>query len=186
LRPIGTHPFLNVRTYVRPHAEPGIFFLAEWMTNAFSVHLGRPLFGLPYRLGRADFRDNAGGSQASRGSVCDASGATLQYEVAADPQRSFAPSAAGSLPEFLVERYTCFTSWGRWQRFFRVFHDPWEIAPADASVENSGLLELTGLWHRDASFVSAHVSPGAAGVWMGRPHFYRHAPEPFHENSADH
>src|SRR3954471_14336526 len=29
-KPISTHDFLNVRTYVRHNAEPGIFFLAEW------------------------------------------------------------------------------------------------------------------------------------------------------------
>src|SRR5689334_13354547 len=51
LRPLATHEFLNVRTYVECDGEPGIYFLAEWLPNAFSVRIGPPVFGLPYRLG---------------------------------------------------------------------------------------------------------------------------------------
>src|SRR5688572_19459462 len=52
MRPIATHEFLNVRTYVNCNGERGIHFLAEWLPNAFSVRLGPTAFGLPYRLGR--------------------------------------------------------------------------------------------------------------------------------------
>src|SRR5262245_22812466 len=31
LKPISTHHFLNVRTYVRVNGETGIYFLAEWL-----------------------------------------------------------------------------------------------------------------------------------------------------------
>ncbi len=55
-RPIATHGFLNVRTYVKHDGEPGIYFLAEWLSNPLSVHLGPPLFGLPYRFGRLEYR----------------------------------------------------------------------------------------------------------------------------------
>src|SRR3954464_4532270 len=52
LKPIATHEFLNVRTYVRHAGEPGIFFLAEWLNNRASVLLGPRSFGLPYRFGQ--------------------------------------------------------------------------------------------------------------------------------------
>src|SRR5436190_4742139 len=39
-KPIASHEFLNVRTYVRHAGEPGIFFLAEWFSNPLSVRLG--------------------------------------------------------------------------------------------------------------------------------------------------
>lgn len=48
--PIATHPFLNVRTHVRHRGEPGIYFLAEFLTNRLAVLLGPPLYGLPYRF----------------------------------------------------------------------------------------------------------------------------------------
>src|ERR1700757_298402 len=54
-KPIATHGFLNVRTYVRHREETGIYFLAEWLPNPLSVLLGPRLFGLPYRLGQLEY-----------------------------------------------------------------------------------------------------------------------------------
>src|SRR5881227_362154 len=68
LKPIATHEFLNIRTYVRHNGEPGIFFLAEWLSNRMSVLLGPRLFGLPYRFGRIAY-DHARCGNALRGSV---------------------------------------------------------------------------------------------------------------------
>src|SRR5204863_4940135 len=55
-KPIASHEFLNVRTYVRQDGEPGIFFLAEWLSNPLSVRLGPRTFGLPYRFGRLRYK----------------------------------------------------------------------------------------------------------------------------------
>ncbi|MCB9852170.1 MAG: DUF2071 domain-containing protein [Phycisphaerales bacterium] len=55
-QPIGTHAFLNVRTYVRVGDEPGIYFLAEFLPNRLSVLLGPVAYGLPYRYGRLDYQ----------------------------------------------------------------------------------------------------------------------------------
>src|SRR5262245_34540381 len=54
-KPIGTHEFLNVRTYVRHGEEPGIYFLAEWLPNLLCLWLGPITFGLPYRHGRIEY-----------------------------------------------------------------------------------------------------------------------------------
>src|SRR5436190_11021509 len=56
LKPIATHEFLNVRTYVRHQGETGIFFLAEWLSNRLSVSLGPHPFGLPYRYGKLKYQ----------------------------------------------------------------------------------------------------------------------------------
>ena len=50
-QPIATHNFLNVRTYVIHNGEPGIHFLAEWLSNRLAVALGPVTFGLPYHHG---------------------------------------------------------------------------------------------------------------------------------------
>ena len=47
-RPVATGRFLNLRAYVRHHGEPGIYFLAEWLSNSVSVRLGPCTYGLPY------------------------------------------------------------------------------------------------------------------------------------------
>ena len=46
-RPLATHHFFNVRTYVRHQREQAIFFMAEWLNNRLSVALGPSTFGLP-------------------------------------------------------------------------------------------------------------------------------------------
>ncbi len=167
--PIATHEFLNVRTYVKHNGEPGIYFLAEWLPNALSVLLGRPLFGLPYRLGRMRY-DHEHEREWIGGEVISSSGrGSLRYRAKVDGQ--FAASEAGSLTEFLMERYTAFTEWLGMKRRFRVWHQPWRQCAVDTKISENTLMQLTGNWASRARYVGANYSPGANGVWMGRPAF---------------
>lgn len=174
LRPIGTHPFLNVRTYVRYHNEPGIQFLAEWMTNRFSLHLGPLLFGLPYRRGCARYRHDFENGRAG-GDITGSNGAAFGYRISCEGEAghplTFDTAGRDTMAEFLVERYTCFTAWRGLRRAFRVWHLPWHIAGASAEMPRTDLLESFGPWFGSARFIGAHISPGCRDVWMGRPHF---------------
>lgn len=186
LRPIATHEFLNVRVYVRHAGEPGIHFLAEWVPNALSVALGPALFGLPYRLGRLNY-DHGFHGRAASGRVEDTrTGRAFAYSCLASSEDAHQPCAAGSLDEFMVERYTAFTSvglpgWRRGERrpllrrLFRIWHPPWPLTPLRAEIQDSSLLSLTGNWSHHARLVSAHHSPGVEKVWMGRPHLVRNS-----------
>jgi uncharacterized protein YqjF (DUF2071 family) len=165
-RPIATHEFLNVRTYVRHHGEPGIYFLAEWLSNPLSVRLGPRTFGLPYRFGHLEYNHAQDGSTL-RGTI-DAHDGRLVYEGQVEAP-DFVASEADSLTEFLLERYTAFTRRGKRSRFFRVWHPPWEHQPAEIDVTADTLLAATGRWWEMAECVGANYSPGAE-VWMGRPH----------------
>ena len=108
-KPIASHEFLNVRTYVKHAGEPGIFFLAEWLSNPLSVRLGPRTFGLPYRFGHLRYAH--GQEDNIIGSVTAKEG-RLAYH-ATIPAASFDPSEAESQTEFLLERYTAFTCQGR-------------------------------------------------------------------------
>jgi uncharacterized protein len=163
-KPIATHEFLNVRTYVRHRGEPGIYFLAEWLSNPISVRLGPRTFGLPYRFGRLVYEH---ASDAVRGTV-DAPEGRLAYEGEIRGS-DFATSEPDSLTEFMLERYTAFTHRRRRARFFRVWHSPWEQAPTEIEVTAGTLMPSTGLWWKTAERVGANYS-GGAEVWMGRPH----------------
>src|SRR5439155_23764023 len=143
--PIATHDFLNVRTYVRHGGEPGIFFLAEWLSNPISVHLGPRTFDLPYRFGRLAY-DHARDGCALRGTV-DALEGQLAYEGKVCGAH-FEPSETESLTEFVLERYTAFTKQRKRARFFRVWHLPWKQAPAEIEVTTDTLMAGTGLWWR--------------------------------------
>src|SRR5207248_10546689 len=78
-------------------------------------------------------------------------------------------SAAGSLDEFLLERYTAFTQSDRHRRFFRIWHEPWQHVAAKVEIVTDDLIRATESWWRDAGYVGANYSPGV-NVWMGWPH----------------
>jgi len=159
LKPIATHEFLNVRTYVRHAGEPGIFFLAEWLNNRAAVLLGPRSFGLPYRFGHLAYH-HAPKGDALRGTAT-AQGAHLIYERKTNGDY-FEPCEAESLTEFLLERYTAFTEHRKRNRFFRVWHSPWPQIPAEIKVTEDTLIAQTGAWWRTAEFVGATVSPKPA------------------------
>jgi hypothetical protein len=169
LKPIATHEFLNVRTYVRHQGEPGIFFLAEWLNNRVSVLLGPRSFGLPYRFGRISY-DHDRDPGAIRGSVTAGNARLIYRGTICDDK--FERCESGSLTECMLERYTAFTQYRNASRFFRVWHPAWPQAPAEIHVIDDTLLASTGPWWQTAEFVGANYSPGVE-VWMGRPHRIR-------------
>jgi uncharacterized protein YqjF (DUF2071 family) len=169
-RPIATHGFLNVRTYVRVGNEAGIYFLTEYLDNLLSLHLGPPLFGLPYRPARLDYR-HEWEDAAIGGRVSDAAaGTVLEYASHVSPRATFTTSAAGSLTEWLMERYTAFTAYYRNRRLFRVWHTPWMHAAVPVTVLDDSLLRARWPWFAKARIIGANFSPGLKNVWMGRPH----------------
>lgn len=167
-KPIATHEFLNVRTYVRHGGERGIYFLAEWLPNLLAVMLGPTVFGLPYRWGCQSYSHEP--DRGFRGLVRDRwSGSALSYSAPALRELALSPAEPGSLTEFLTERYTAFTRYAGWHRFFRVWHPPWPLVSVEARIDDLTLLDQTGDWRCHARLVGAHYSPGFPDVWMGRP-----------------
>lgn len=169
-QPIATHNFLNVRTYVIRNGEPGIHFLAEWLSNRLAVMLGPTAFGLPYRYGRIayDLNWQRGPLQ---GCVVDANtGADLVFRGRLNEPALFQSPEASSLTEWLMERYTAFNAAGGRQRYFRVWHRPWPQCATEVQMESRDLLTKNWPWFREARLVGANYSPGFDEVWMGRPH----------------
>jgi uncharacterized protein YqjF (DUF2071 family) len=184
-RPIATHDFLNVRTYVRPNGarvvptrsgydcddESGIHFLAEWLSNRLAVKLGPTTFGLPYHHGQIAYHHNWEAGDI-HGEVVDSDGqGRLRYHAAVPAAANFQPCEAGSLTEWLMERYTAFNSAVPFRRFFRVWHSPWPQCPVSVAVEDRTLLTQRWLWFREARLIGANYSDGFDEVWMGRPHW---------------
>lgn len=170
-RPIATHGFLNVRAYVRHAGEPGIYFLGEYLSNPLSVPLGPALLGLPYSFARMNY-EHERGNHSLRGEVSACSG-RFAYEVKLAETSHYAPCPAGSLDEFLMERYTAFTQWRGRRRFFRVWHEPWPQVPAQVLITENSLLTANGPWSQDAQLIGANYSPGVHAVQMGWPHWVK-------------
>ncbi len=76
MRPVATHGFLNLRTYVNVQGRRAIYFIAEWIPNRLAYLVGPRLYGLPFHLGRLDYSAD---QRRSRGS----------------PRKSAAPRATG-------------------------------------------------------------------------------------------
>lgn len=169
LLPIATNDFLNVRTYVNHRGERGIYFLREWMNNRFSLKLGPTVFGLPYHYGEITYQ-HFPERGVLRGSVLGKSAAAgFCYQTTSVIAPILAPCPAGSLDEFLSERYTAFTAHGKTRRFFRIWHPPWQQCPVPVEILNADLLRKTWPWFTDARLIGGNYSPGALKVWMGRP-----------------
>ena len=94
-KPISTHAFLNVRTYVEQNGERGICFLTEWLSNRLSVALGPPLYGLPYRYAKSDYRHTHEKNHLSGTVESPGLGGRLAYMANLAPGNSFGPCAAG-------------------------------------------------------------------------------------------
>jgi uncharacterized protein YqjF (DUF2071 family) len=166
--PIASHEFLNARTYVRYGDEPGIFFMREWLPNALARCVGPAAFGLPYRLGTINYRHRHESGELA-GEVCARSGdGRLSYHATTEAVTEAVTEAHAARRDFLLERYTAFTSAFGLRRKFRVWHEPWRAAALDVQVEDDSILDLVP-GCANARCAGAHYSEGVAGVWMGRP-----------------
>ena len=166
--PVATHGLLNVRTYVTHQGESAIYFMNEWIPNRLSVLVGPRVYGLPYRYGRLEYRhEHESGS--IRGSVEPGSGGRLAWHATLPEATRFRTSKAGSLSEFLLERYTAFTFARGRLRLFRIRHEPWWQTPVDTAILDDDALAQTGPWHAAATLVESCYSPGVKGVLIGPP-----------------
>jgi len=165
-KPIATHHFLNVRTYVGHKGEAGIYFMREWLSNRLAAWLGPWSFGLPYHFGKIEYQNDFEHEHECRGRVETIDGSFRYYATLTNEVRSCAPE---SLDEFLLERYTAFTQSGNRRRFFRIWHEPWQQVAANVEIVTDDLIRATESWRREADYVGANFSPGV-NVWMGWPH----------------
>jgi uncharacterized protein YqjF (DUF2071 family) len=161
---LATHEFLNARTYVRgADGERGIFFVREWLPNLVARCVGPLTYGLPYRLGRIDYRHRHEVGVMQGEVVARDGDGRLAYRAEFCEHEDDA-----ELRDFLLERYTAFTALGRLRRKFRVWHEPWEALPIEAQIEDDSILGLVPGCRR-GRLLAAHYAKGVSDVWMGRP-----------------
>ena len=118
---------VNVRTYVRHRGEPGIYFLQMYGDGRIAVAAARLLTLLPYRYCPMQCRLEGGAWHWRCGASSAGPAALLAGQFIAEGHSRRAE--AGSLDEWLVERYAAFVPDGRGRLFrMEVEHPPWEIA----------------------------------------------------------
>lgn len=166
-RPVATHPFLNVRTYVREKGIAGIHFLCEWIPNRLAALIGPPLYGLPYRLGqlRYEYWRDAG---IARHQV-NAAGDSIEFDAQFDPSAPAEIVRRGSLDEFLLERYVAFTQCRGRRMCFQVGHAPWEQRRAAVTFNDLTLLWNVGFDLKNLTLIGGNYSTGLKDVWLSAP-----------------
>lgn len=169
MRPVSDHLFLNVRTYVRGPAGPGIHFIAEWIDNPLSLRLGPLTYGLPYRLARME-RHELPGTGLTRIGVHDPRsnlGTHLVVPSAGDapPRRC----EAGTIDAFLLERYVAYTHHRGTGRWLEVHHAPWRAAPFRLARFDTALFDEEYPWFRRATCSGGHIAAGFHDVGMSFP-----------------
>jgi uncharacterized protein YqjF (DUF2071 family) len=165
--PLACHEFLNLRTYVRHGNRRGIYFIAEWIPNRLAVLIGPRLYGLPYRLGRLDYRVNELRGRV-RGEVC-ARGRSLCYQGFVNLPSDWRIASRGSLDHFLLERYVAWTYRQGTARRFEVAHESWPIRRAKIALTRRDLLDSAAPFLRGAPVDCGHVSPGVRDVSITVP-----------------
>jgi len=164
--PTTEHRFLNLRTYVTHRGEPGIHFLAEWVSNPLARILGPLLYGLPYRLARLRYAFREGCFDASAHGV---GRGRFAVQGVYDPPGAQVTVEERARAAFLLERYTAFNvRFGKPVRF-RIWHAPWELARMRIDALDTSLPQRAYKWWDAARFACAQFSRGVFGVWIGPP-----------------
>ena len=152
-------PELNVRTYVTHDGTPGVYFFSLDAQGVASVLGARLFHHLPYYYARIALRSD--GDRVHFHSRRRHPGArAAAYEASYRPTGEAFRASEDPFADFLVERYRLFTDgWDGELRYTAVDHDPWTLAPADASVRTNTMLAATGLARPERDPVY-HYSPG--------------------------
>jgi hypothetical protein len=130
---------LNVRTYVRDGKRPGLWFFSLDTPSSLAAETARLVYRLPWHTCRLEIRERSGRLEVS---AARAEGRAFTARVSA--RGTPAPAEAGSLEQFLFERYCLYAKdGGRLQRA-ELHHRPWQVQPAFGAVElcTIGPLEL--------------------------------------------
>ncbi|HTU23817.1 MAG TPA: DUF2071 domain-containing protein [Pirellulales bacterium] len=146
---LSRFPETNVRTYVRYRDQkPAVWFFSLEAARLAAVLTARWGWRLNYQWSRMNVRRQGDRVQyTSRRWLDRSAGANITAEIdVADDQSIPMPAAAGSLEEFLVERYV-FYNVGRQHRIFqgRVQHRPYPLVGAHLLALDETLLAIAGI-----------------------------------------
>ena len=136
-------PELNVRTYVTLNGKPGVYFFSLDAANWPAVKGAKMLYHLPYW--HADMEINTSDNdvvfKSTRRNEAEI-GLACSYRPTSEPFQT----TAGSLEEWMVERY-CFYTLNRSGIPLRcdILHEPWIIQTAEAEFSYHTILSNQGI-----------------------------------------
>lgn len=138
----STFPELNVRTYVTRDGKPGVWFFSLDATNRLAVWGARRFFHLPYY--NAVMRSTKDGEWVRYASRrADMRGTPAELHARYRPASTIFRAEAGSLDEWLTERYCLYTA-DRKGRITRceVHHPQWSLRRAEAEIRVNTMIPV--------------------------------------------
>lgn len=149
---LSAFPEINVRTYVVRDGKPGVYFFSMDVTNPLAVQLARGVFHLPYYRAKMQIeRSGAGWRYNSK--------RTNRFAPHAEFAGFYAPTSnvyrasAGSIDEWLTERYCLYTTHSGTLYRGEIHHLPWPLQRAEAELETT---EMHSEFHR---YITASTAP---------------------------
>ena len=158
-----THPQVNFRVYVRPHAAPAVWFVRELVPSRLIAAVGRLLYREPFQAARleARFAESADDVTAEYRFGPGAH----RYHVLVTGSRSAAVPPTTSFEHYLKERTSgCRTDRQRRLQTFRVQHPPWavrEVMRVDYDVDFGALYGQEWSFLNDRKPVSVIFAVGS-------------------------
>lgn len=159
--------FLNLRAYVRFRGEPGVFFLWGWLSRPAGLPLPDEPLGLTCSCADINY-SHAPTNGLISGSV-RAHDRSFTHTSILDGNQ-FAPCPAGSLTDFIMERYTGFYWHNGIPRTFRAAHEPWQSVELEPRISDLSLVTTPFPWFAAAGLAEARLCAKCPNVSLGRPH----------------
>ncbi|GCE14743.1 YqjF family protein [Tengunoibacter tsumagoiensis] len=161
---LSAFPELNVRTYVRAHGVPGVYFFSLDAGNPIAVAIARSVFHLPYfnaimrnqwegeRLHYCSHRTHRGAARA-------------EYEAFYRPLAPVALAQVHSIEYWLTERYALYTFSGT--KLYRgdIHHIQWPLQLAEAEILQNTMALAQGIVLPDTQPLFHYAEQQEVLVW---------------------
>lgn len=139
---------LNVRTYIRYNAKPGVLFLTLDVDSLLSVLGARVLYGLPYRYRNFTLHSN---------SVTSSKWGSKEFSCEYEPYGEELVHEEGSFAFWATERYF-FANKHLGESFMGIIsHKPWRLSSARVKSDNLEILKPYPIvaQHKEVLFCSS-------------------------------
>lgn len=157
MTPSRNFPQLNFRTYVQLDGDHGVYFFSLDTSDTLSGALGKTVSHLPFNRAEMSMVEDSDGTISFRSRRTQAGSAPASFGVEYRPHDEEASySEAGTLDEFLVERYRYFapsttlrghlTNPGKQTVYIgSISHEPWQHQGVEAILQHNTLFRGLGM-----------------------------------------
>jgi uncharacterized protein YqjF (DUF2071 family) len=158
-------PEVNVRTYVRLHNKPGVWFFSLDANHPILSAVARRWFSLPYRNSHVTMRCD--GEWIDYTSTMSQVGkAPVEFRARYRPTGPVVRASPGSIAHWLTERYCLYTTDRRGRLLRAEIHHPrWALQDAEVSIAGNTLALASGIRIPDTAPLAHYSKSITSLIW---------------------